>query len=233
MDLMNRGNRPAQENTQNQAAPAGLGARPAAPKASGGKPSRFKDKGRLQGLFYGLFVVGIAVLIAAVLLSVVLTDDKQNPREESLVKPDQHQVVFLNVNGEQQFYFGKIKEINSEYMALDNIYYLRANQQVQPGQTNQNNDVTLVQLGCELHAPEQLMVINRDQILFWENLKNDGTVAKGIEEYKKQNPNGCKDQQARANSSTNTSTNNATNNAANQTNNATTNQTNTNTNTNR
>jgi hypothetical protein len=39
-----------------------------------------------------------------------------------------------------------------------------------------------------LHGPEDEMRINRDQILFTEDIKADGRVAQAIAEYKK-NPN--------------------------------------------
>jgi len=41
-----------------------------------------------------------------------------------------------------------------------------------------------------LHGPEDQMLINRDQITFWENLKSDGQVAKAVGDYVKANPNG-------------------------------------------
>jgi hypothetical protein len=49
-----------------------------------------------------------------------------------------------------------------------------------------------VKLGCELHAPFDQMVINRDQVTFWENLQDDGQVAKAVATFKKENPNGQK-----------------------------------------
>jgi len=42
----------------------------------------------------------------------------------------------------------------------------------------------LVKLGKELHGPADDMEISRAQILFFENLKNDGEVAKAIQKFK-------------------------------------------------
>ncbi len=47
------------------------------------------------------------------------------------------------------------------------------------------------------------MLINREQIIFWENLKEDGQVAKAVAEYQKQNPDGQKCQTATTPSTTN------------------------------
>ncbi len=102
------------------------------------------------------------------------------------------QAVFLNGG---QVYFGKINSTNDKFMRVSDIYYLRVNQQVQPdgaAANNSNQDISLVKLGRELHGPQDSMVINQGQVIFWENLKDDGQVAKAVADYKKQNPNGQK-----------------------------------------
>jgi hypothetical protein len=156
----------------------------------------------------GLFKVGsvallfsATILVVALLLSLVFG----NVTEGQYVKGDL-QAVFLN-NG--QVYFGSIKNLNDKYVRLDNIYYLRVNQQVQPNQNNNNaanQDISLVKLGCELHGPADEMLINRDQVTFWGNLKGDGQVAKAVTEYVKQNPNGQKCTTPTTNTNTNTNT---------------------------
>ncbi len=111
--------------------------------------------------------------------------------ESRFVAKDKMQAVFLNGG---QVYFGKIRELNNKYVGVTDIYYLRVNQQVQPKQGEQQSqqDISLVKLGCELHGPQDQMLINRDQVVFWENLKSDGQVAKAVEAYKKANPDGQK-----------------------------------------
>jgi hypothetical protein len=47
------------------------------------------------------------------------------------------------------------------------------------------------------------MVINRDQVQFWENLQADGQVANAVKSFKDQNPNGQKCSTATNGSSTN------------------------------
>ena len=112
------------------------------------------------------------------------------------------QAVFLNGG---QVYFGKITNLNDKYMRLSDIYYLRVNQTVQPnGSTASNQDVSLVKLGCELHGPQDSMVINQSQIIFWENLKADGQVGKAVAQYKKDNPNGQKCDTGTTNNSSST-----------------------------
>lgn len=164
------------------------------------------------------FLAAIVVLVVAVLLSVVFAKNTTN--EEQYVDKSKLQAVFLNGG---QVYFGNVKDLNSQYLKMSNIYYLRVNQQVQPDQQQNQaaNDISLVKLGCELHGPEDDMVINREQVIFWENLKDDGQVAKAVAEYVKQNPNGQKcdqQQQQSTNNNNNATTENNTSNNNNTTN---------------
>lgn len=98
------------------------------------------------------------------------------------VMRDRYQAVFLTNN---QVYFGKISNVNSNYVDLKDIYYLQVQQTVQPADgTSADPKVTLAKLGTELHAPEDHMRINRDQILFWENLSDKGKVVEAINKNK-------------------------------------------------
>jgi hypothetical protein len=109
----------------------------------------------------------VAVLLIGILLSVATYKEKG---EDRYVDASKYQAVFLNGG---QVYFGKITALNNDYLTLSNIYYLRVNQQVQPGQENQENNFTLAKLGCELHRPQDIMLINKEQVIFWENLKDE------------------------------------------------------------
>ena len=104
------------------------------------------------------------------------------------VNTSKYQAVFLN-NG--QVYFGKVSDINSDYVKLSDIYYLQVQQSVQPDDNKtaatDQSQVSLAKLGSELHGPEDMMHISRQQVLFWENLKTDGKVVQAINSYKDQN----------------------------------------------
>lgn len=104
---------------------------------------------------------------------------------DSAIKGKQYQAVFLT-NG--QVYFGKVSRVDSSYVKLTDIYYLQVQQTVQPKDSTAanaaNQQVSLAKLGGELHGPEDVMYVSRQQVLFWENLKTDGKVAKAISDYK-------------------------------------------------
>lgn len=97
-----------------------------------------------------------------------------------------YQAVFFT-NG--QVYFGKLHTFNNDYMKLTDIYYLQtqttdtadSKDSNNPQKTtNDNSDVKLIKLGNEIHGPEDEMIIAKSQVLFYENLKSDGSVAKSI-----------------------------------------------------
>lgn len=143
----------------------------------------------------------VAVLIIAG--TIMITGARGNG-EKKLVNPSKLQAVFLNTG---QVYFGNITSLNSKYYVLTNIYYLQtSNGSNNANNTNSSNNVTLVKLGCELHQPYDKMVINRDQVTFWENLQDNGQVAKAVSTWVKQNPNGqkCADQSNSSNNTSNT-----------------------------
>lgn len=151
--------------------------------------------------------VGLLFCITVLILALVGFVIYGGPTSESkFVNNNKMQAVFLNGG---QVYFGHINTLNPKFMRVSDIYYLRVNQTVQPdgsASQNSNQGVSLVKLGCELHGPDDSMVINQDQIIFWENLKDDGQVAKAVVEYKKTNPGGQKCDQASTNNNTNTPT---------------------------
>ena len=153
---------------------------------SSGNPKRSNKK--MLGLMRWsslILLVSVAILILAVVASIGLSKTNE---EAKFVAADKYQAVFLNGG---QVYFGKINALNDNYLTMSDIYYLRVNQAVQPNQsTSTSNDVSLVKLGCELHGPQDQMVINNTQVVFWENLKTDGQVAKAVADYQKKNPDG-------------------------------------------
>jgi hypothetical protein len=147
----------------------------------------------------------VAVLIAILLVFVALTVySSSKDGEDSYVDSGKLQAVFLNTG---QVYFGKITTLNNKYFVVKNIYYLQTSSSSSTTTTaTANTSVSLVKLGCELHEPYDQMVINRDQVTFWENLQDNGQVAKAVATFEKQNPNGqkCSDQSASASTTSGT-----------------------------
>lgn len=133
-------------------------------------------------------ILAVVVIVVLAVLGFLFRDKLSlGSKKDSNVS--QYDAVFLT-NG--QVYFGKLSDKGDKYITLKDIYYLQVNQALQSGtqtQSNQQPELSLVKLGNELHGPVDEMQINRDQVLFFEMLKNDGKVAQAIAEYQK-NPQG-------------------------------------------
>ncbi len=177
-----------------------------APASNNQNTKRKSVGGDNKWMKIGQVVFGAIILVLVVALLAYLTFNNSNSsNESSYVKSNQLQAVFLNTG---QVYFGNLKSINSNYFVLDNIYYLQtqSNGSTSTSSTS-GSSVSLVKLGCELHAPYDQMIINSSQVTFWENLKSNGQVAKAVAAFEKANPNGqtCSNTNSTA-SSTNTNT---------------------------
>ncbi len=152
------------------------------PKSSRNKRGDSKLPLWLRVLYITLLFGAVIVIVG---LTVMFSRGDTIASESKYVDAKKYQAVFLN-NG--QVYFGKVVDLNNEYVRMSGIYYLTQNTD-SSGKTSGN--YTLVKLGCQqIHDPTDQMLINRSQVTFWENLSDDGQVAKSIAEFKKQNPNG-------------------------------------------
>jgi hypothetical protein len=186
---------------------------PAAP-FGGNANKRAKSGGRNKWVRWGtsaLFLV-VVLLVVAALAAFVFGSPKA---ESGYVDSKKLQAVFLNTG---QVYFGDIKSLNNKYLVLDNIYYLQTSSNGSNSTaSNANTSVSLVKLGCELHSPYDRMVINREQVTFWENLQDSGQVAKAVKTFEQQNPNGqkCADQSQSTNTSTTNNVQGSTNSSSN------------------
>lgn len=178
-------------NRNNSGAPAARPAQPVGSSESFSGNNRPSGKSRKKVSFIKIGAFALLLCLVGIVVALVLLISFGDSSESKAIKQDKLQSVFLN-NG--QVYFGNIKTLNSKYVDLTNIYYLRTNSASATAATQANsaNDVSLVKLGCELHGPYDEMIINRDQVTFWENLQDTGQVAKVIAQYKTQDPNGQK-----------------------------------------
>ena len=118
---------------------------------------------RLRIVFWILVIVGLGVVIVALW------------RGDDLVvrTKDNYQAVFLDNN---QVYFGKLRNAGRGLWSLRDVYYLRIS-----GEAQQGTD--LIKRGSELHGPQDEMIINKDHVLFYEEIGEGSEVMKKIREY--------------------------------------------------
>ena len=194
---------------QNQA-PGSRPAVTAAPAGASHKETNTKKTNKWLSIMNLVILFGVAILVAA--LAIGFTRGGSD-NEFKYVDNSKYQAVFLN-NG--QVYFGNIDSLNNQYVRLSNIYYLTQNTTTSAtGTTTTDGNYSLVKLGCQqIHDPLDEMLINRDQVTFWENLNGSGKVVTSINQFKKQNPNGpdCSQvsNQTQASSSSSTGTQSST-----------------------
>ncbi|MFH1457075.1 MAG: hypothetical protein ABIF17_03090 [Patescibacteria group bacterium] len=159
-------------------------------------------KNKKSGNGWLVFVLIIIIIAVAVLFFLDSTgkinlfgSGKEIVNTEAV--PGEWQAVFLS-NG--QVYFGHLKNLESAYPKLTDIYYLQVQQVpiqpaepatdeagVQPAQQT-TQQMILVKFGTEIHKPQDEMFINKDHILFYENLQADSQVLKAINDYLKNKP---------------------------------------------
>jgi len=156
-----------------------------------------KSFGFDQPRWVRIIILALLISITVLTLSITVLLGFGKDKEGAYIDPKKQQAVFLT-NG--QVYFGRLTNIGDNFVRLQGIYYLNtqatdAKDAKDTKATTDQTSFSLVKLGCELHGPTDQMVINRSQISFWENLKSDGKVAKAIEQWITQNPNGqnCSD----------------------------------------
>ena len=155
------------------AAPATRGAQQSAPRT---KRQQVKRIVTMAAVVVGIALIGLVAWFV------------YRSSTAATIDTSKYQAVFFT-NG--QVYFGKLRSVNSGYMKLTDIYYLQTQSNTKDSQNpqetnNQSSDVQLIKLGNEVHGPEDEMIISKDQILFFENLKSDGKVTDSIKQYQNQ-----------------------------------------------
>ncbi|MBX4201464.1 hypothetical protein KW803_01020 [Candidatus Saccharibacteria bacterium] len=165
------------------------------PAGATGKKSRSKGvdwAARTVRLELFIVLVGSALLLAAVALFLGISNNA-GTSQSKIVNNDQYQAVFLNggaTSGSVAYttYFGHITKMTGSYVTLKDVYYLTT---ATTTDQSASSSPQLTKLGCQqLHSPTDQMVINMNQVAFWENLQNSGKVVQAIQQFQKQNPNG-------------------------------------------
>jgi hypothetical protein len=122
------------------------------------------------------WILGIAALVIAVAMSVLAYQGARSRGAPELSTP-YHAVALVN----GQVYFGRIEALGTDYTVLRDVFYIQS--RVNPENKQVAN--VLIKRGGEWHAPDR-MILNKQNILLIEPVKQDSQVAKLIAEQSKQ-----------------------------------------------
>jgi hypothetical protein len=126
-----------------------------------------------------IFVMLIVLILLIVLVLIVRTQlfragiaSLFAPSAAEVIDHSAYQAVFLS-NGAT--YFGKLQSQGDEWFLLSDVFYLSASDQT---------GTQLIKRGTEAQGPKEPMIIPKDQILFIENLRDDGDIVTLIKKFK-------------------------------------------------
>lgn len=180
MDSMSyRNNRPAARQSEAESAAPAAAPQPVsapAPASRTKHSSHAAPKRKKPMLLVGV-ILAIVLLAAAAWFFL-----GKNMGPAAAIDGSKYQAVFFT-NG--QVYFGKLSAMNRENLSLKNVFYLKNKDGTTADSSAQTDlsNVELVKLGTEIHGPEDEMIIERGQVLFYENLKSDGKVSQAISNF--------------------------------------------------
>ena len=155
------------------------------PPVRGGVPSQYAIRHQERRKRPGLWWLIIGIVLAVGIAGWVVWS-KPFDTIASSIDTGKHQAVFF---ASGQVYFGQLEVVNNDYMKLRKVFYIQSNtegndtQGEDPQSSTEAANMRLIKLGDEVHGPEDVMIINRDQILFFENLKPDSKVSQLIQDY--------------------------------------------------
>lgn len=94
------------------------------------------------------------------------------------IDSSKYQVVYLSSG---QAYFGKLQNTGGDYLELRNPYVVQDVQQPTDSTKGQTNQTTLVKVSDQVYGPDDSMSLRSDNVLFWQNLREDSKVAQAID----------------------------------------------------
>jgi hypothetical protein len=122
------------------------------------------------------WIPGIAVVVIAAAQGVMAYPSMRSHGVAELSAPC-HAAALMN----GQVYFGRVDALGTEYTVLRDVYYIQSRQNPE---TKQVTNI-LVKRGGEWHGPDR-MILNRQQVLPIEPVKDGSQFAKLVAEQSKQ-----------------------------------------------
>ena len=126
-----------------------------------------------------IFVMLIFLIVLILLVLVVRTQLFRAgigtlfaPSAAEVIDRNAYQAVFLT-NGST--YFGKLEPQGDQWFLLTDVFYLSVSDQ---------SGTQIIKRGSEPQGPKEPMIVPKDQVLFIENLRDDGEIVTAIRKFK-------------------------------------------------
>jgi len=156
------------------------------PKTSNGysnEPSK-----RHKGKSFGARIIKWVATLVAILVCFVGAWFMRNLIVYQGIDTVRYQAVYLD---NSNVYFGKVTYLMNGNILLKDVFRVEANKtstsQSSTSTAQSSSSIRLIKPGKELHAPDDTMLINKGKVLYIENLKTTGEVAKAIASFHKEN----------------------------------------------
>ena len=142
---------------------------PAVPLPAGSGKSAARD-GRSSanlGALIGALVLGL--VLGAFGMALLSGDDDESDPFAGAIDEDRYQAVILS---NDKVYFGRLTDASDTFFELEEAFFLR--------ETRESEDAepvrSLLPINRELHAPENSMLISKDDVVLVENLAEDSPL---------------------------------------------------------
>lgn len=153
---------------------------PSVPLPGGDRPSRSDDRTDRSvdrtraggGVALPLAALVVGLILGALGMMAFGSSDDDDPFA-GRIDGDRYQAVILS---NDKVYFGRITDASSTFFALDDAFFLRETREDENAQPQR----ALLPVNAELHAPENRMLIRKDEVVLVENLAEDSPVLNEI-----------------------------------------------------
>ena len=149
------------------------------PRSSGAYRAPQENQSSKKSIWWTLAVM---LLIIAVAFGGWLLWSANNKNTVAGIETDKYQTVYL-MNG--QIYFGKLTALNDTQLKLTNVYFLQTNttdETAADASDDTASEAQLIKLSEAIYDPQDEMIISKSQMLYFQNLRDDGRAAQLIKD---------------------------------------------------
>ncbi len=137
-----------------------------------------KKKGTNHDRFFGRFIIYALIIIGLLAIFCQIPTTRNQAVQTVPTSASTYRAVFLD-NGE--VYFGLLQNNSGAYLRLTDVYYLKVNSVA--ATSSAQSGVQLMKLGTELHQPKNYLDINRQHVLFIQELSADSAILNLMQNY--------------------------------------------------